>query len=232
MDIVLLYFQGCPNVQNSRKNLISALSQSKIKIQWKEYDLNDDSLPQEYRNYGSPSLIIDGKDVMMEGQNPGASCRVYSDNGKISGSIPKEVILNALILEKSSKDTNWKFTFGSIPAIFVALLPNTICPACWPLFGGLVSSLGIGFIFESKNLFILTIILLCIALFSLIYKARKRRGYTPFYLGLCSTLLLITGKFYWNSMAISYVGIAMLLLAIIWNSWPVKNKESCNACLT
>jgi len=34
----------------------------------------------------------------------------------------------------------------SLPGIGAALLPNATCPACWPVYAGILSSLGLGFL--------------------------------------------------------------------------------------
>jgi len=44
--------------------------------------------------------------------------------------------------------------------------------------------------------------------------------------------VLLTGKFHYDSDAIMYVGLGLLVLASLWNSWPRRNDAGavCSAC--
>lgn len=119
-----------------------------------------------------------------------------------------------------------------LPAIGVALLPKLVCPACWPAYSGLLGSLGVGFIDYTPYLLPLTMVFLVIALGALIFRAKKRRGYNPFYLGLSASITLLLGKFYFDSDITMYAGLALLVGASLWNSWPKKSADStpCPAC--
>lgn len=125
-------------------------------------------------------------------------------------------------------------TIAMLPAIGMALLPKLTCPACWAAYAGLLSSMGVGFINYTPYLFPLTALFLVIAVASLGYKAKRRRGYLPFVLGIISTVIIIVGKFIFESDVALYVGIAILMGASLWNSLPKKVSEngSCPACIT
>jgi hypothetical protein len=118
-----------------------------------------------------------------------------------------------------------------LPAIGVALLPKLVCPACWPAYAGLLGSLGVGFIDYTPYLLPLTIGFLVIALGALIFRAKQRRGYHPFYLGLSASITLLVGKFYFDSDITMYAGLALLVGASLWNSWPKKSLDG-TPCLT
>ena len=45
-----------------------------------------------------------------------------------------------------------KQVWFSIPGIGVALLPKLFCPLCWPLYAGIVSSVGLGFLIGTTYL--------------------------------------------------------------------------------
>jgi uncharacterized membrane protein YgaE (UPF0421/DUF939 family) len=39
-----------------------------------------------------------------------------------------------------------------VPAVTMALISHAgVCPACWPVIGGLMSSLGVTFLIESRS---------------------------------------------------------------------------------
>ena len=54
----------------------------------------------------------------------------------------------------------WKRNSLLIPGIDVALLPKLACPACWPAYVALLSSIGLGFLLSTAYLFPLTVVFL------------------------------------------------------------------------
>ncbi|NOY88480.1 MAG: MerC domain-containing protein [FCB group bacterium] len=115
-----------------------------------------------------------------------------------------------------------------IPAIGAALLPNVTCPACWPIYAGILSAVGLGFLMTGTYFYILVSILLSISLFSLFYNAKTRRGYAPFALGLVSAIIILAGKYFQTSDYVLYVGAAILIAASIWNNIPKKSANPSN----
>ncbi len=45
----------------------------------------------------------------------------------------------------------------SVPGTLISFLPVGLCPACWPVYTGLLSSLGLGFLFQDSYLAPLTV---------------------------------------------------------------------------
>ncbi len=124
-----------------------------------------------------------------------------------------------------------KKTLLAIPSILASLIaasPVLTCPACWPLYAGLLSALGIGFVNYTAYIFPVTIIMLVISLASFWWKAQERRGYAPLIVGIVASASLVAGKFYIYNNYLFYAGAAGLVIASIWNIWPVKGK--CKAC--
>lgn len=120
----------------------------------------------------------------------------------------------------------------AVPSFFVAgvaALPVLTCPLCWPLYAGLLSALGLGFVDYTPYLFPVTSVLLLISLIPLGWKAKSRRGYLPLAGGLAATTLILSGKFYLEATWIFYAGIALLLLASVWNLWP--KSKACPSCM-
>lgn len=119
-----------------------------------------------------------------------------------------------------------KRILSALPGIGAALLPNLTCPACWPAYAGILSTLGLGFLMNGPYFYLFIGILLSISLFSLVYKAKTRRGYLPLWFGLLSATIIIGGKYYTLSDYIFYSGAFILVIASIWNNIPTKNKYS------
>lgn len=122
-----------------------------------------------------------------------------------------------------------KKILSAIPGIGAALLPNATCPACWPIYAGILSSLGLGFLMIGPYFYLFIGVLLSISLFSLAYKAKTRRGYIPFSVGLLGSVIIITGKYYELSDYIFYFGAVLLIIASVWNNIPLKKKNHNNS---
>lgn len=114
----------------------------------------------------------------------------------------------------------WKQTLVAMPGIGVSLLPKLACPLCWPAYAGLLSSVGLGFLISARYLLPLTAAFLLLALAALAFRARRRRGYGPFVIGLLAGTGVMLGKFQWESNLLVYGAIGLLIVASGWNAWP------------
>src|SRR5437870_3631552 len=101
----------------------------------------------------------------------------------------------------------------AVPGIGVALLSKLICPLCWPLYAGIVSSIGLGFLVGTTYLLPITGASLAVTLAVLGVGARQRRGYGPFLLGLIASASVLFGKFHFESTHATYGGITVLVVA-------------------
>lgn len=123
-----------------------------------------------------------------------------------------------------------KKVFLAIPSILtsiVAASPILTCPACWPLYAGLLSSMGISFVNYTPYILPATVIMLFISLIALGWKVKSRRGYGPFIVAILASVLLLSGKFYLENNWFFYGGVILLISTSIWNVWP---KKHCTVC--
>lgn len=116
-------------------------------------------------------------------------------------------------------------SIGVLPGIAFSLLPKLACPACWPAYAGLLSTLGLSFLLSTSYLLPLTGVFLLIAVAALAYRAPTRRGYGPAVFGTLAACVILVGKFQFESNPVMYAGLALLVLASIWNNWPAMNKR-------
>jgi mercuric ion transport protein len=74
----LVYDAECPNISVARTNLMRAFSLAGIQPKWSEYRIGDPNAPERTRGYGSPTVLVDGRDVA--GLEPSAEvcCRIYT----------------------------------------------------------------------------------------------------------------------------------------------------------
>lgn len=248
MSVELIYDRDCPNVLDARANLVKALAASGREARWTEWDRSAPDSPPHVRGYGSPTVLVDGRDAAgdspthvphagHDGASP--SCRLYRNGaGRTSGIPSVEQIASALdsndgAAAAAARGTGgWRSSLAGVPGIAFAFLPKLACPLCWPAYAGLLGSLGLGFLLDETYLFPLTASFLVLAVGALAFRARSRRGYGPFALGLAASAVVLAGKFAFNSNAAMYGGIAVLVAASVWNAWPVRSKAAgCRACV-
>ena len=104
LHVELIYDPGCPNVGKAREVLSRALQEVGAPAVWTEWNTADDACPPTHRGYGSPTLLVNGKDV-APGPHPwvrregeaGPRCRVYADGAVMLGVPPISQIVKALL---------------------------------------------------------------------------------------------------------------------------------------
>jgi hypothetical protein len=235
-SIELIYDADCPNVEAARRQLRQALAETGRLPQWQEWERSDRAAPSHVKQYGSPTVLLDGKDVA--GGSPSASadcCRLYpGESGGLQG-VPSAGVIASALRGGASGAGRMRSGFGSwlvvLPAAGVAMLPNLACPACWPAYAGLLGSIGLGFLVETAYLLPVTVCFLVVAVGALGFRVSSRRGYGPFTVGLAAAGIVVIGKFLFDSDPAMYGGIVLLIGASIWNTWPKRAADtSCPAC--
>ena len=245
LTVELIYDTDCPNLNEARAQLLRAFTKVGLPSKRQEWDRDAPESPAYVRAYGSPTILVEGQDVADDSPSAGADCcRVYMDkNGGFSGVPSVKTITSALLRAKEAvpsvtgatavHKSSWRNNLTVLPGIGVALLPKLTCPVCWPVYAGLLISLGLGFVNYTPYLLPLTILFLILAVASLVYRAKNRRGYKPFILGVIAAIIVIASKFIFVSDLAMYGGIALLMGASFWNSWPKRRTDSgsCPACV-
>ena len=125
----------------------------------------------------------------------------------------------------TAKDSRfWHLNLTLLPTLVMAALPK--CPLCLM---GLMSVVGLGSFIQASWLLPLTLTFLIIALGAMALRANKRHNYGPFGLGVISAVVILLGKFGVDYAPLTYAGLAMLVCASLWNSWPGRKtyKADC-----
>lgn len=223
MKIDLIYDIHCPNIQATREVLKKTLLQKGFTPYWKEWERNSEKTPESFRRWGSPTLLINGRDILGASPSIANSCRIYQ-----SGGVPSEKeILNAIEHRSQNKTPGVLGFFSLGPGVGAALLAKAACPFCYPALAGLFSSLGLGFLFQGFYFQILAGLFLIVTLFGLGFLAKERRGYMPLALGMLGAIAVILGTRF-ESDLILYSGVGVLVAASIWNIFPKTDK--CSSC--
>lgn len=241
--VELVYDADCPNVEAARSQLRLALAQAGQAPQWGEWERSDPAAPPYVRRYGSPTILVDGRDVAGGAPTDANCCRLYhGENGRLQG-VPSAETIAAALRQAAPTDVAAPHASGGllawlalIPACTAAIVPNLACPACWPAYAGILSSLGLGFLvpflMQTKYLLPLTMLALLVAVAALAFRARHRRGYGPLLVGLVGAALVVAGKFVLaESDSAVLAGLALLVGASVWNSWPKRtHSPTCPSC--
>jgi len=125
-------------------------------------------------------------------------------------------------------NTRYRHTTTTVPGVIVAFVPKAVCPICSPAYTAVLSSLGLPFLATATYLFPITTLLLSLAVGSLYFRAARRRGRGPFWLGVVAATALLSGKFWIDSVATMHAGVALLIAASVWNAIP--KRSPCPAC--
>src|SRR5258706_6985348 len=128
----------------------------------------------------------------------------------------------------------WTQSLLALRGVGVSIVPKLACPACWPAYAGLLSSVGLGFLISTAYLLALTVAFLVLALAALVVGANERRGYGPFIIGLVAGGGVLLGKFAFESNLIVYAGLGLLVIASLWNAWLLAHTAAeaatCHQC--
>ena len=133
--VELIYDHDCPNVAKARAQLLRAFTEAGIKPGCSEWERNDPAAPDYVRGYGSPTILVNGKDVAGVEASEGISCcRIYAGSDSALQGVPSvHLILAALRAadqqeippQPSGRIAAWRSSLATLPGI-------DVCPACAP----------------------------------------------------------------------------------------------------
>lgn len=227
-QVHLLYFKGCPNVNQARENLKSAFAQADLNPGWDEVNLEDPGAPVIWRGFPSPTVLVDGRDIVTGAQSASGAgaCRVGGapDTGLILRNLPRGGIWR-----------RFAAALGAIPSAALGFFPAVFCPACYPVLAGLLSAAGLGFLVNDTVLKPLTIFFLFVALFGFAWQAARTGRYPALVIGSLGAAGMYTGLYLFPSVPLKMAGIAALFTASLWNLILKRNSGNdggpmCAAC--
>lgn len=90
VKVELIYDKACPNVESARSRLRRALVSAGIAPHWQEWEASAAETPSYARGYGSPTILVDGRDVAGEGPGPDGEghCRIYALEAEGPSGVP------------------------------------------------------------------------------------------------------------------------------------------------
>ena len=140
MKIQLLYFVGCPNLEPARLALRDAMAAEKLDQDVEEIDVESPTAPESLRGWGSPTILIDGKDVTGTTRTTGSSCRLYANGGPSV----EEIRARLAAARRAPVGSSGRATLSMLGAITAAIAASACClvPAVLAIVG--LSGAGFG----------------------------------------------------------------------------------------
>lgn len=117
---------------------------------------------------------------------------------------------------------SWGHALATFPGALVALVPSAACPLCLGAYAGIVSTLGIGVVFEAKVLLPLIAAFLLLGVAGAAISRRRHHRSGPLLVIVAGSLLVVAGRFVWNVSDFVYAGVVLLVFASAWNLWLGK----------
>ena len=103
--VELIYDRDCPHVEKARESLRRAFAEAQIPPVWTEWERGADASPPYARAFGSPTILVEGRDVA--GAEPAAGsdcCRLYREGALLAGAPPAALVADALRRAVNSQD--------------------------------------------------------------------------------------------------------------------------------
>jgi len=82
--VELVYDRSCPHAEAARAHLSKAFARAKLTPSWSEYLIGGLTIPRHARGYGSPTILVDGRDVSGAAPGSDTCCRLYKmEDGRL-----------------------------------------------------------------------------------------------------------------------------------------------------
>jgi hypothetical protein len=105
MKIQLIYSDDCPNLKAARAAVLRSLEAENLFLSLEELDVAAPGTPEHLREWGSPTILIDGIDVGGETAPTGPCCRLY-DGASRRGAPSDAMIVEALRRSQRGESTH------------------------------------------------------------------------------------------------------------------------------
>lgn len=133
--VELIYDTDCPNVEAAREQLRRAFHEVGQPANWQEWNRAASSSPEYARQYGSPTILVDGQDVTGAlPQERADSCRVYRSQQDGFQRVPSVDVI-AAALRKGARNGGTRGVMASRPS------RSGRCDASEPHVSGLLACL-------------------------------------------------------------------------------------------
>ena len=224
MTVQLLSFPGCPNADAAREALRRALVAAGLPPWIEEVDVTAPGTPAERRDWGSPTILVDGRDVAGSGPT-GPSCRLYDDAKEGTRGVPPDELIRKAVDGARRRPGQWARSLALLPGALLPLLPSATCPACIAAYAGVLFAIGLGFLFDERVLAPLIVAFLAVGLVSVAWSTVRHRRAGPLVATVLGSAAVVTGRLVWSLPAVLSGGVALLIGASLWNLWLKRPRQ-------
>ncbi len=95
-NVELIFSPACPNADLARGRITEALSALGRVPSWIEWNRESPTAPAYVRRYGSPTVLVDGQDVLASPASMADSCRVYASDDGFDRAPSVQALIDAL----------------------------------------------------------------------------------------------------------------------------------------
>jgi hypothetical protein len=120
--------------------------------------------------------------------------------------------------------------FTSVGGFLAVVAPKGLCPVCVAASGGVLASLGLGFLALEENIRWMLAVALTLGIVGLVLSARRHRRWWTVALGAVGAVLALTGRFVLVD-ALLYGGMVLLTGALASDLWARKHARRMSAPL-
>ena len=227
--VEIVYDRDCPNVVPVRRHMLEAFGRVGLRPHWIEWARDAADSPHRVRALGSPTILIDGRDVGVTLDAGSPSCRLYpAASGHLSG-VPSVDAIEMALRHGERSSHGPSAVAAAAPAFGLALLPKLTCPLCWPAYSAALSAVGFGFFDYTPYLLPLSIVSIAALLGVLAWRARRTGRVMPLLIGTVGAALMLGAKFALESDPLAFAGGAGLVLAALWPQR--RGAVPCPACV-
>lgn len=207
----LVYFEGCPNLDEVRSTL-RAMPELSVE------EVNQSELPADdpLRCYSSPSILM-GERIMF-------GAKTDSADGGCSYGKPDAAVIRAL-LEESTSRSRWIAPVASL----LPLIAGSFCPACIPPLAAFLSAIGIGIFAQERMMSLLYFGGIGVTMVGLVWSyAKVHRNPCPLIAAGLMVILLILERFanlsdITDSVFLYGGGIGLMVVTL----WNLRMKAPC-----
>ena len=112
--------------------------------------------------------------------------------------------------------------FTSVGGVLAVIAPKGLCPVCVAASGGLLASLGLGFLAVERNIRWMLAFTLTLGLVGLFLSARRHRRWWTLALGGAGAAVALVGRFVLVDVVL-YGGMVLLTAALAGDLWARKH---------
>ena len=114
--------------------------------------------------------------------------------------------------------------FSSLGGLLALLMPKGLCPICIAASGGMLASLGLGFLLVEENVRYLLGATLTIGLIGFVLSARRHRRWGTVVGGAVAAVTTLSGRLLLNNTLLA-IGMVLLVGAMVADLWARRHPR-------